>query len=58
MNNSILVYQPPKAKIYWFNDRDRILTDSGINDTYAENSANALNELFGDDVTTTTIEIN
>lgn len=50
MNREQLAYEPPKTKIYRFDDNDRILTESGI----AEYAANALNELF--DGTNTTIE--
>ena len=55
------IYEPPRAKIYRFDDNDRILTDSngpggGGSDTEltAEYAANALNKLFGG--TNTTIE--
>lgn len=50
-------YEPPKMKIYQFDDNDLLLTDSGgptppaVPTDYA---ANALNELFHG--TTTTIE--
>ena len=56
MNKNGLDYQPPKAKIYRFDDSDRILTDSGVNEVLADNAANSLNEFL--DVTTTTVEIN
>lgn len=52
MNKNERVYEPPKAKIYRFDDNDQILTDSSS--VTAEYAANALNQLFG--VTNTTIE--
>ena len=59
------IYEPPRAKIYRFDDNDRILTDSngpgggGPTTTptpapTAEYAANALNKFFGG--TNTTIE--
>ena len=61
MDKNGRVYEPPKAKIYRFDDNDRILTDSngpgggGSTTTpTAEYAANALNQLFGG--TNTTIE--
>ena len=59
------VYEPPKAKVYRFDDNDQILTDSsntpggggGPTPTPVptpEYAANALNQLFGG--TNTTIE--
>ena len=58
MNKNGKVYEPPKAKIYRFDDNDQILTESGgadpTPDPTAEYAANALNQLFG--VTNTTIE--
>lgn len=52
------IYEPPKMKIYRFDDNDLILTASGtpiepVVKT-ADFAANALNELFGG--TNTTIE--
>ena len=58
MNKNERAYEPPKAKIYRFDDNDQILTESGrvdpAPDPTAEYAANALNQLFG--VTNTTIE--
>ena len=58
MNKNGKVYEPPKAKIYRFDDNDQILTESGrvdpVPDPTAEYAANALNQLFGG--TNTTIE--
>lgn len=59
MNRYGLRYEPPKTKIYRFDDNDRILTESGTPDTptpdpTAEYAANALNEFMGG--TNTTIE--
>ena len=65
MNKNERAYEPPKAKIYRFDDNDQILTDSnglgggGSTTTptpapTAEYAANALNQLFGG--TNTTIE--
>ena len=54
MNKNGLKYEPPKTRIYRFDDNDRILTESGIVKPIAEYAANALNELF--DGTNTTIE--
>lgn len=58
MNKNERVYEPPKAKIYRFDDNDQILTESGgvdpTPDPTAEYAANALNQLFGG--TNTTIE--
>ena len=55
------IYEPPRAKIYRFDDNDRILTDSNgpggggpATEPTAEYAANALNQLFGG--TNTTIE--
>lgn len=55
------IYEPPRAKIYRFDDNDRILTDSNVPGVggsatapTAEYAANALNQLFGG--TNTTIE--
>ena len=46
MNKNERVYEPPKAKIYRFDDNDQILTESGGAPT-AEYAANALNEWMG-----------
>lgn len=58
MKGNSSLYEPPKTKIYRFNNNDRILTESGLPtptptppDDYA---ARALNELMGG--TNTTIE--
>lgn len=53
MNKNGLQYEPPKTKIYRFDDNDRILTESGIVEP-AEYAANALNDFLGG--TNTTIE--
>ena len=53
MKREQLAYEPPKTKIYRFDDNDRILTESGIVES-AEYAANALNEYLGG--TNTTIE--
>lgn len=49
-------YEPPKARIYRFDDNDCILTESGttIPEVIADYAANALNEFMGG--TNTTIE--
>lgn len=52
MNRDGLAYEPPKAKIFRFDDNDRILTESGI--PISDFAANALNKYFGG--TNTTIE--
>lgn len=62
MNQKEMAYEPPKAKIYLFDDNDRILTAStgggggtvNPSNPTAEYAANALNQLFGG--TNTTIE--
>lgn len=62
MNKNGKVYEPPKAKIYRFDDNDQILTDSsntpdgggGTTTPVPDYAARALNELFGG--TNTTIE--
>ena len=58
MNKNERVYEPPKAKIYRFDDNDQILTESGevapTPDPTAEYAANALNKFMGG--TNTTIE--
>ncbi|MCI6420516.1 MAG: hypothetical protein MR816_00310 [Blautia sp.] len=54
MSKNGKVYEPPKAKIYRFDDNDQILTESGTPAPTAEYAANALNQLFGG--TNTTIE--
>ena len=54
MNKNERVYEPPKAKIYRFDDNDQILTESGTPAPTAEYAANALNEFMGG--TNTTIE--
>ena len=56
MNKNERAYEPPKAKIYRFEDNEKILTASGnvTPGPNAEYAANALNQLFGG--TNTTIE--
>lgn len=55
MNREQLAYEPPKTRIYRFDDNDRILTESGtVEPPVFDYAANALNELFGG--TNTTIE--
>ena len=58
MNKSGRAYEPPKAKIYRFDDNDQILTESGrvdpVPDPTAEYAANALNKFMSG--TNTTIE--
>ena len=57
MNKNERAYEPPKAKIYRFEDNEKILTASGGGGTaepVPEYAANALNRLFGG--TNTTIE--
>ncbi len=52
MNKNRMEYEPPKTKIYRFDNTDSILTESGI--PIATYAAEALNELMGG--TNTTIE--
>ena len=54
MNREQLAYEPPKTKIYRFDDNDRILTESGIVEPIADYAANALNQFMRG--TNTTIE--
>lgn len=54
MDRNGRAYEPPKAKIYRFDDNDLILTSSGETQRTPDYAANALNELFGG--TNTTIE--
>ena len=54
MKREQLAYEPPKTKIYRFDDNDRILTESGIVEPIADYAANALNQFMGG--TNTTIE--
>ncbi|MGN0465779.1 MAG: hypothetical protein ACI4F9_05430 [Lachnospiraceae bacterium] len=58
MSENKRAYEPPKAKVYRFDDNDQILTESGgVNEPLPptpEYAANALNELMGG--TNTTIE--
>ena len=60
MNQKERVYEPPKARIYRFDDNDRILTASGTGGETptpvptADYAARALNQLMGG--TNTTIE--
>lgn len=56
MNREQLAYEPPKTRIYRFDDNDRILTESGIVEPTAEYAANELNDLFNDTDGNTTIE--
>ena len=52
MKREQLAYEPPKTKIYRFDDNDRILTESG--NPVFDYAANALNDFLGG--TNTTIE--
>ena len=54
MKREQLAYEPPKTRIYRFDDNDRILTESGIVEPIADYAANALNRFMGG--TNTTIE--
>lgn len=57
MNKDGKEYEPPKMKIYQFDDNDQILTASGVVDPTsptANYAANALNKFMGG--TNTTIE--
>ena len=54
MNKNERAYEPPKAKIYRFDDNDQILTESGAPAPTAEYAANALNKFMSG--TNTTIE--
>ena len=45
MNREVLAYEPPNAKIFRFDDNDRILTESGI--LFSDFAANALNDFLG-----------
>ena len=60
MTKKSMAYEPPKAKVYRFDENDLILTASGdvnpsVPPTPTPNyAANALNQLFGG--TNTTIE--
>lgn len=60
MNQKERAYEPPKAKIYRFDDNDRILTESsGVgpippSEPTPDYAARALNQLMGG--TNTTIE--
>lgn len=60
MNKNERAYEPPKAKIYRFDDNDQILTASGTMgpttppEPTPNYAANALNEFMGG--TNTTIE--
>ena len=57
MNKNKKAYEPPKMKIYQFDDNERILTASGETPEpapTADYAARALNELMGG--TNTTIE--
>ena len=58
MDKNRRAYEPPRMKIYQFDDNDQILTSSGGTDEpmvpTAEYAANALNQLMGG--TNTTIE--
>lgn len=53
MNKNDKVYEPPKMKVYQFDESDQVLTFSGETPT-ADYAARALNELMGG--TNTTIE--
>ena len=52
MNRNGQKYEPPKMRVYRFDDNDLLLTASG--EPEPNYAANALNELFGG--TNTTIE--
>lgn len=54
MNPNKQAYEPPKAKIYRFDENELILTESG--EPEPNYAANALNQLLGG--TNTTIENN
>lgn len=58
MNKAKKPYEPPRLKIYQFDDNDQILTASGgassTPDPTAEYAARALNDFMGE--TNTTIE--
>lgn len=55
MNKNGLKYEPPKTRIYRFDNNDRILTESGIVEPLEyDYAANALNSFMGG--TNTTIE--
>ena len=58
MNKAKKTYEPPRLKIYQFDDNDQILTASGgaspTPDPTPDYAANALNEFMGG--TNTTIE--
>lgn len=58
MNREQLAYEPPKTRIYRFDDNDRILTESGTPEptplSDPDYAANALNQFMGG--TNTTIE--
>lgn len=55
MEKNSRTYEPPKVKIYRFDDNDLILTASGESEQPTPDyAANALNDLFGG--TNTTIE--
>ena len=54
MNQTGKAYEPPKVKIYRFDQNDLILTASGEEQRIENYAANALNQLFGG--TNTTIE--
>lgn len=54
MNRNRLAYEPPKTKIYRFDNNDRVLTESGVPDKTPDYAANALNLFMGG--TNTTIE--
>lgn len=63
MNKAKKPYEPPRLKIYQFDDNDQILTESGgiggggttpdpVPDPTAEYAANALNKFMGGSNTT------
>lgn len=56
MSQNKKAYEPPKAKIYWFDENEQILTESGgvAPTPTPEYAANALNKLMSG--TNTTIE--
>lgn len=47
MNKNGLEYEAPKAKIYRFEENDRVLTESGIPTMASEFAANMLNQFMG-----------
>lgn len=52
MNKYGIEYEPPKTKIFRFDNNDRILTESGETETLSNYAANALNIFMGGQNTT------